>query len=290
MKKVAILTDSTCCLPSELVEEYDVSIVPLLIIYEGKSYRDGIDITPSEVYQIMRKRKNLPTTSTLPVGDILNAYCQLSQEAESILFITLTGLQSSVPSTALLAKEMAKDIIPDTIINVIDSRSVSGALGFIVLEASRIASQGAELAQVAETAQAMMTRVNFLAIVDTLFYLARTGRIAKAAAWGGALLSMKPIVEHSPSIGETTPIARPRTRTKAIEHMLKIMSERVGGSKVHAIVHHADELEEGEKLKAQIGSRFDCSELYLTEFTPIMGVHSGPGVLAVSFYADKDSA
>lgn len=286
MKKVAILTDSTCCLPPELVKRYDISIVPLLIIHEGKSYRDGIDITPNEVYKIMRRRRNLPTTSTLPVGDILDAYCQLSEQAENILFITLTGLQSSVSDTALLAKEMAKDIIPDTAIEVIDSRAVSGALGFIVLEASRVARQGAGLSEVAETARVMMGRVNFLAMVDTLFYLARTGRIARAAAWAGALLSMKPIVEHSPLVGETTPVARPRTKKKAIEQIISMMSQRVGDSKVHVIVHHADELEEGEKLKARIGSRFSCSELYLTEFTPIMGVHSGPGVLAVSFYAD----
>lgn len=286
MKKVAVLTDSTCCLPPELVKKYDISILPLLIIHEGKSYRDGIDITPNEVYKIMRLRKNLPTTSTLPVGDILNTYCQLSKQAESILFVTLTGLQSSVPDVALLAKEMAKDIIPDTTIEVIDSRAVSGALGFIVLEASRIASQGAELAQVAETARVMMGRVNFLAIVDTLFYLARTGRIARAAAWAVALLNMKPILEHSPLIGETTPVARIRTKKKAVEQIIGMMSKRVGDSKVHAIVHHADELEEGEKLKAKIGSMFNCSELYLTEFTPIMGVHSGPGVLAVSFYSD----
>lgn len=290
MKKVAILTDSTCCLPPELVEKYDISIVPLIIIHEGKSYRDGIDITPGEIYRIMRKRKELPTTSTLPVGDVLDAYCRLSQKAESILFITLTSLQSSVSDTALLAKEKAKEIIPDTTIEVIDSRAVSGALGFIVLEASRIASQGVGPAQVVETAREIMGRVNFLAMVDTLFYLARTGRIARAVAWAGSLLSMKPILEHSPLVGETTPVARPRTKKKAIDYMLRMMLQRVGDSKVHVIVHHADELEEGEKLRAQIGLRFNCSELYLTEFTPIMGVHSGPGVLAISFYPDKDSA
>jgi DegV family protein with EDD domain len=128
--------------------------------------------------------------------------------------------------------------------------------------------------------------VNFLAMLDTLFYLARTGRIGRAAAWAGSLLDVKPIVEHSPSIGETTPLARPRTKPKAVEHMLNTMARRVGDSTVHVMVHHADELEEGEKLKAEIGSRFSCAELHLTEFTPVMGVHAGPGLLAISFYAD----
>lgn len=286
MKKVAVLTDSTCCLPGELVERYDICLAPLLIVYKGNSYRDGIDISPSEVYKIMRRRKDLPTTSTPSPGDFLDAYCQLSQKAESILCITLTGLQSKTFEAALIARENAREAIPDTTVEVIDSRAVAGALGFIVLEAARVASQGAELTRVASAARNMIGRVNFLAMVDTLFYLARTGRIARAAAWAGAILNMKPILEHSTSVGETTPVARPRTKAKAIERMLELMAERVGDSPVHVIVHHADELEEGERLKAEIGSRFSCAELYLTEFTPGMGVHAGPGILAISFYTD----
>lgn len=285
-KKVAVLTDSTCCLPGDLVQKYDICLVPILIVYEGKSYRDGIDMSPSEVYRIMRRRKNLPITSTPSAGDFLNAYCQLSREAESILCVTLTSVQSKIFDTALMAKEMAKEIVPDTAIEVIDSRAVAGALGFIVLEAARIANQGAELVQVANAAQSMIDRVNFLAMLDTLFYLARTGRIARAAAWAGSLLAVKPIVEHSPAIGETTPVARPRTKAKAIRRMMEIMAERIGDCSAHVMVHHADEVEEGEKLKAEIGSRFSCAELHLTELTPAMGVHAGPGVLALSFYAE----
>jgi len=286
MKKVAIVTDSTCCLPKELEEKYDICEVPLEIVYEGRSYRDGVDISPSEVYKIMRKKENLPTTSTASVGDFLNAYRQLSHKAKSILCITVTSLQSQTFEAASEAREIAKEELPDTIIEVLDSRAVSGALGFIVLEAARVASQGAELAEVAKAGQAMMDRVNFLAMLDTLYYLARTGRIARAAAWAGSMLSMKPVVEHSPAIGETTPIARPRTKPKAIELMLKIMAQRMGSSRVHVLVHHADELDEAKKLMAEINSRFSCVELYLTEFTPIMGVHAGPGVLAISFYAE----
>ena len=286
MKKVAILTDSTCCLPPELVEQYDICVVPLEIIYEGKSYRDGIDMTPGEVYKIMRKRQNMPTTSTASAGDFLNAYRRLGQEAESILCITLTSLQSMTFDAASAAREIAKEELRNTAVEAFDSRAVSGALGFIVLEAARVASQGANLGQAVEAARNMMGKVNFLAMLDTLYYLARLGRIARAAAWAGSLLSMKPIVEHSPAIGETTPVARPRTKTKAVERMLEIMAQRMGESKVHVMVHHADELEEAEKLAAEIKSRFNCLELYLTEFTPVMGVHTGPGLLAIAFYAD----
>jgi DegV family protein with EDD domain len=286
VKKVAVITDSVCCLPVELVKKYDIRVVPIYVVYKGKSLRDGIDISPTEVYKIMRKRKDLPTTSTPPVGDFLDAYREASQKAESILCITLTSLQSKVFEAAMVAKEQAKEAVPGTTIEVMDSRAVGGALGFIALEAARVASQGAELPQVVDAARNMMGKVGFLAMVDTLYFLARTGRIAKAAAWAGSLLDMKPVVEHTPSTGETMPVARPRTRAKAVELMLKLMAEKVGNNTAHVIVHHADELEDGEKLKAEIGKRFRCTELYLTEFTPAMGVHAGPGVLAISFYAD----
>jgi DegV family protein with EDD domain len=287
MIKVGIITDSTACIPEELVAKYNIGVVPLQIIFEGKSYLDGIDMSPSEVYRIMRQQENLPTTSTPSAGDFLEAYRRLSEQAESLLCITLTSQQSKIYDTALVAKEMAKETLTNTAIEVLDSRSVGGALGLIVLEAARAASQGADMAQVTEVARGMMPRVHFIAMLDTLFYLARTGRTGRAAAWAGSLLKIKPILEHTTSTGVTMPVARPRTKTKAVKQLMEIMAERVGDSPVHVIAHHADELEDGEKLKAEIASRFNCVELYLTEFTPGMGVHCGPGVLAITFYTEE---
>jgi DegV family protein with EDD domain len=286
MKKVAVVADSVCCLPQEVVEKYDICVVPLQIVYEGQGYRDGIDITPNEVYKIMRKKGNLPTTSTASVGDFLRAYRQVSRKAENVLCITLTSLQSKVYEAALGAKEIAKEELPGTTIEVFDSRSVAGALGFIVREAALVASQGAGLSEAVEAARKMMGKVNFIAMLDTLYYLARLGRMARAAAWAGSLLDMKPILEHNPAVGETMPVARPRSRKKAIELMLKIMDGRTGGSPVHVVVQHADELEAAKRLAADIESRFNCAEMSISEFAPVMGVHTGPGLLAIGFYTD----
>jgi DegV family protein with EDD domain len=286
MRKVAIVSDSVCSLPPDILGKYRIRIVPMEIIYEGKSYRDGIDITPNEVYKIMRRKENLPTTSTASPGDFLNIYRELSREAESILCITVTSLQSKVFEAASTAKNMAKEEMPETRIEVFDSRSVAAAMGFIVREAARMVGEGGGIDEAMETAQKMMGRVNFLAMLDTLYYLARLGRIARAAAWAGSILDMKPVLEHNPSIGETMPVARPRTKRKAIERMLEIMAERTGSSPVHVMVQHADELEEAKKLAAEIESRFNCAEMLITEFSPVMGVHTGPGLLAIGFYAD----
>ena len=286
MKKVAVVTDSVCSLTAETVEKYDIHVVPIFIVYEGKSYRDGVDITPNEVYKIMRKKENLPTTSTASVGDFLNAYRELSRKAESILCITLTSLQSKVHEAAIEAREIAREEMPKTTIEVLDSRSVAAALGFIVREAARVASEGGGLAEALQAARGMMGKVNFLAVLDTLYYLARLGRIARAAAWAGALLDMKPVLEHNPAVGETMPVARPRTRKKAVERMLQIMAERTGKAPVHVMVQHADELDEAKKLAAEIELRFNCVEMSITEFAPVMGVHTGPGLLATGFYTD----
>jgi DegV family protein with EDD domain len=286
MRKVAVVADSTCSLTQEIIEKYDIHVVPMEIIYDSKSYRDGIDITPNEVYKIMRRRENLPTTSTASAGDFLNAFRQLSQKAESILCITLTSLQSKTFEAAVAAKEIAKEELPKTTVEVFDSRSVAAALGFIVREAARVAGEGGGMDEAIETAKKMMGKVNFLAMLDTLYYLARLGRIARASAWAGSLLDMKPILEHNPCVGETMPVARPRTTKKAIERMLQIMAERTGSSPVHVMVQHADELEAAKSLAVDIESRFNCVEMLITEFAPVMGVHTGPGLLAIGFYAD----
>jgi DegV family protein with EDD domain len=286
MRKVAIVTDSVCCLPPELVAKHTITVVPLLISFRGVTHRDGVDITPTEVYRIMRKDEDLPTTSIPSPGDFVKAYTDLSQSTDSILCITLTSLQSKMYEAATVAKEMAAESLPKTTIEVLDSRAVAGALGFIVLEAARAADQGASLDEVRGVAKKMMERVNALFMVDTLHFLARTGRIGRAAAWAGAVLNVKPVVEHSTAVGETAPFARPRSKAKAVELMLQTMAERVGNSSVHVLVHHADELQDGENLKAEVARRFKCAELYLTEFTPAMGVHAGPGVLAVAFWKE----
>jgi DegV family protein with EDD domain len=287
MRRIVVVTDSTCCLPAELVAQHSIHVVPLLICIGGKAFRDNVDIAPQEVYKIMRRDEDLPTTSVPTPDDFSKVFVQAARQAEGIVCITLTGLQSKTYETAVLAKKLAEEVVPKTAIEVIDSRAVSGALGLTVLEAARAAERGADLKEVCEAARKTMSRVNFLAMVDTLHFLARTGRIARAAAWAGAVLNMKPVLEHSTAVGETTPFARPRSKAKAVELMLQTMTERVGDSTVHVLVHHADELEEGEKLKSEVARRFKCAELYLTEFTPIMGVHAGPGVLAVAFWKEE---
>jgi DegV family protein with EDD domain len=286
MTNVAVITDSTCCLPADLVRQHDIHVLPMVINYSGKSYQDGIDITPSEIYRIMRKNGELPTTSTLSPGTFLKAFLECSKLTSEIFCVTLTSLQSKTYETAIVARDIILESMPKLKIEVFDSRSVGGALGFIVLEAAREAYIGASLDRVLQRAIEMQGKVDFLAMLDTLYYLAKSGRLALAAHWAASLLQLKPILEHNPDVGQTAPVTRPRTTEKALEKMKEIIASRVDGRKIHMIVHHADALDQAQKFRESMANQFQCVENYLTEFTPVMGVHTGPGLIGISYYAE----
>ena len=283
-KRVAIVTDSTACVPREFVEKYDIRVVPINVIFEDRVYRDGVDITPDEVYSLLRGAKRLPTTSSPPPGVYLETYREASKEAEGILCISVSSGLSSIFESSWQARELAKEELPGVAIEVIDCRTAAGGQAFVVMEAARVAASGQSLAEVTEVAKKMMAKVNVIVILDTLYYLAKGGRIPKAAAWAGSLLEIKPIIEVK---GEASLLARARTKPRGVERLLKIMRERAGtGHPLHVIVMHANAAHEAEKLKERVESEFDCAELFTAEFTPVMGVHTGPGLLGLAFYTE----
>ena len=286
MKKIAIMTDSTCCLPQELLDQYGIHVVPLYVHFDDKVYRDGVDLTPDEFYDLLRKAKNLPTTSTPSVGDLSEAYRKLGQSTEAIMCIFISAVYSTTVEAGNVAKDMLKESFPKTDVEVIDSRATGGALGFIALEAARAASQGSNMAKVAAKAKEMIPKVSMIAALDTLFYLSKGGRIGTASAWAGAMLRIKPLIEVTTTTGNTEALEQTRTKRRAVERLLEIVKERVGQAPLHAIVHHAGAPDEGEALKAEVAARFNCAELYLTPFTPVMGAHTGPCTVGISFYAE----
>ncbi len=287
MGKVAIVTESTCCLPQELVEQYRIRVVPMDIYFDDEAYRDGVDITPDQFYERLRVTSNLPTTGAPGPGVFLEAYQELSHDAESIVFITISSaLSAATLQSVTHAMEMAKETIPNTKIEIVDGRTTAGALGFIVLAAARAASQGASLAEVVVAAKKMIPMVDIFLTLDTLSYLARGGRIGTASAWMGSLLSIKPILEIPTATGVVEAVERARTKPRAVRRMLEIVEERVGEAPLHANVHHGGVPDEGEAFRAEVARRFNCVELYLTSFTPVMGTHTGPGLVAISFYTE----
>jgi len=289
MSKVGIVADSAVSIPKELIREYGIQIVPLVAIFGDKSYRDGIDLkTPDEIFRLIDKSDKFPTTSAPPPADYLEVYRQLSKKrVDSILCVTISAALSMSFKSATLAKEMAQSELPKVNIEVFDSRTTVGAFGLITLAAAKAAASGKDMVQVIEAAKRVRSRVNMIFIFDTLSYLAKSGRIGRARALMGNMLSIKPLVEVSTSTGLVEPVGRVRTKPKAVKYLLEVVEQRVGRKKpVHMMVEHTRSLDEAEELKQMVSDRFNCVELLLCEFNPVAALITGPKMLGLSFYID----
>ena len=289
MKKVAVVTDTTACVPEEQVNEYDIEVVPVQLIIGDETYRDGIDISPSEFYNRLRRSKEMPTTSSSAPEPYLEAFENASRRASSILCFTEPRKFSAMFESAQVAMEMAKKTIRNTAIEVVESTTAAAGQGLVAMAAAREAALGKSLGEVKTISCNIMSRTNIFAMLDTLNYLTRSGRVPQAAALVNSILNIKPIFTLNHSDAHT--VAIPRTTKSAINRILKLMdSHNDKELPLHVAVMHADALQNAINLKKRISSQFKCSEIFITEFTPVMGVHTGPGLFGVAYYSDEPLA
>jgi DegV family protein with EDD domain len=286
MREVTIVTDTTACIPAKQVAKYQIEVVPVSFIFEEKAYRDGIDITPTEFYALLRQSKTIPTTSASSPEPYLEAYRKAGRRTKNILCITESSKFSAMFNSAQIAKKMAKKDIPGVVIELLECTTAAVGQGLVALAAAKAAASGKNLAEVVKIARETMSRVELYASLDTLHYLVKGGRVPQAAALVNSLLKIKPVftINH----GDAHTVALPRTMKSAVNHMLKIMEQKVvRGKPLHVAVMHAAAPNEAISLRNRIASKFDCTELFITEFTPVMGVHTGPGLLGIAFYNDE---
>jgi len=282
--KVAIITDSLACLTRELVEEYEIGVVPLNIHFEGKVYKDWVDITPSQSYELFLKKPDSWGSSAPSPEDFLKAYHEASKQAKNILCVTISAKLSATYDAAQVAKEQAEAELTGTAIEVLDSQTTTAAEGFVALAAARAAAEGQNLAEVIKAAKAMRDKVRFFAFLDTVRHVYRSGRIPKIASQAGSILHIKPILTISSGLVHFTGVAR--SKKSGVERLLKIMKNKVGLRPVHVAVMHAYAPDEAEKLKERVSAEFNCVELFVTEFSPVMGYACGTGTLGIAFYPE----
>jgi len=280
MKKVAIVTDSTAGLPGELVEELDIQVVPVLLIQGTQTFRDGVDITPTEVYRRMRAGEDLFTSAAPSIPEFLRVYQATARESSGIVSIHMSPELSSTYNVALAASEQVEGV-PTRVFNC---NTAAIGQGFVVLEAARAAAAGATVDQVVRRAEDMAAKIRFFFTLDTFEYLRKSGRIGGTAALLASMLQVRPVLYLPRGIVEV--FARPRTKTRAVELMLQQMAEQPEERPMHAAIAHADVQDEAEELRRIVAERFHCAELLLTEFTPVVGAHTGPGLLGVAFYVE----
>jgi DegV family protein with EDD domain len=286
MQRVTVVTDSLACLTRELVDKYGIKIVPLNIHFKGKIYKDWVDITPKQAYELFLRAPGSWGSSAPSPGDYLKVFRDAGKRIKNILCITASSRVSATIDAAKLARKQAKAELPRLSIKVMDSQMATAAEGLVALAAAHAAKAGKSLAEVVKVAEEVRDKVTFLAFLDTIRYVYRSGRIPKLAAQAGSLLNIKPILTMSSGVVRFRGAVR--SREGGIERMLKLMRDKVGQKPVHVAVMHAYALEEAQKLKERVASAFNCAELWISEFSPLMGYATGTGTLGLAFYAEEE--
>ena len=283
---VAVVVDSSSCLPPDLLRKWNITVVPHELIIGRRSFRDGVDIRPDEFYRMLSQGDHATWSTAAPQpGLFLEGFLAAGERAPNVLCLTLPAEFSATYRSACAAVELANGKLSNTRVQVIDSRAAAGGSGLIALAAARWAAMGLDLEQVVARVKQLIPRVNLLAFLDTLRYLSRSGRVGKIDAWAGTLLRIKPITELR--LGEARMLEKPRSRTKATQRLLDIMRQRIGRKPVIVNVMEADAAQDAQALSQRIWSDFNCRELYNSQFTPVMGLHTGPGLLGVAFYEEE---
>ncbi|MDQ5851405.1 MAG: DegV family protein [Chloroflexota bacterium] len=270
---VAVVVDSTADIPLHLQEQLGITVVPLLVLFGSEQFRDGIDLSNDEFYARLAEGKVHPTTSQPSAGDFAEAYQQLATDHEGIVSIHLGGKLSGTVRSAQQAAEMVADVP----IRVIDSGSVSMGLGFLGIEAAQMAQAGKGLDEIAAGIEAMIPRIVLWAVLDTLRYLERGGRIGRGRAFLGTLLNVKPLIAVRE---EVHPVERVRTHNKAIARMVELASAE-GPYKHLAVLHSARE-ELANELADRLGAIHPRDQIIVSHLTSVIGVHAGPGTLGVT--------
>jgi fatty acid kinase fatty acid binding subunit len=281
MPNIAVVTDSSANLPAQLVVESGITVVPILLTYGGETYRDGIDVQPAELYAWLRANKHVPGTASPSAGDFLRVFAGLIERGvEAVVTIVPPARLSGTFNSALTAARLMVGLP----VRVIQTGTVAMGQGFAALEAARAVAAGADLEGVILRANEIAEKVELLAAIDTLEYLRRGGRIGAVGALLGQALHVKPVL--CVANGRVELFAKTRTHSAAVGRMLEQMREHVGGRSAHVAVLHADIPEDAEELRRVVAQQFHCVELFITQLTPIMGAHTGPGVLGLVYYAE----
>lgn len=281
MSKVALVTDSTTYLPPELSKGYDIHIVPSVVIWAGEELRDGFDIQPADFYKRLSSATVMPTTSQPSPAAFKETFEKLIKSG----FTDILCLHVSAKLSGTIASaEQAKALVSGANIEIMDGHSASMGTGWALLEAAKAAKAGKSLKECAEIAKKAGEHTGLLLLVDTLEFLHRGGRIGGGARFLGTALNLKPILEVEDGALEAR--ERVRTKAKAMDRMVELAEERIAGrTPLHLAVVHANAAAEAKALLDQASKRLKPAETALTDVSPAVGTHTGPGTLGIAFMA-----
>jgi DegV family protein with EDD domain len=276
----AIITDSNISIPLELLTGLPIYVVPLEIHHDGQVYRDGIDITPSEFYQLQRTAKVLPTTSAPQPGAFVDAFARAAETADEIICLTLSSQLSATHAAATSARDSVAGSLGGVRIEVVDSQCAGTAQGLVALATARMAGGGATTESLLLNIGELRSDVRLYGYLNSLYYVWRGGRVPRALMWMGKLLDVKPVLQLSE--GTIGMVERPRTERRAMDRIVALARLAAAGERSQIAVMHASSPEQAEVLALRLRDELAPEELFITEFTPVIGAHTGPGLVGCS--------
>ncbi|MET0787339.1 MAG: DegV family protein [Paenisporosarcina sp.] len=279
MSKIHIVTDSTADLTTEQIIQYNIHVVPLTVQIDGKTYIDGVDLQAEEFLELMKSSKELPKSSQPAVGVFHELYNELGKNGDQIISIHMTGGMSGTVKSAQAAAEMSTSDV-----SVIDSRFISYALSFQILEAAQLIEKGASLDEVVKHVESVREKSNLFVVVDTLENLVKGGRIGKGKALIGSLLSIKPIA--SLEGGEYTPVHKARSHKQVVQYLFDHYLKDTEGKKVKYVgISQANGYAMAEPLKKRIEeSGFNDVQVAFT--SPVISTHTGIGAIGFMYMVE----
>jgi DegV family protein with EDD domain len=281
MSKIALVTDSTCSIPQDLVKKYGIAVAPQILIWGPETFEDGVDIMPSEFYTRLAKASVMPSTSQVTVSKFLEIYQRLLDQDYQILSILVSTKLSGTVNSAVQAKAM---LPADAPIEIVDSNSIAMAMGYHLLTVARAIEQGANLAECVELAQQASQHTGIFFAVNTLEFLHRGGRIGGAKRFLGTALNIKPILELRD--GRVEAAEQVRTRRKSLSRIVELTEKQIGGrTPVRLASLHANAPEEAQVVLNEAVERLNPIETYFSEVSPVIGANAGPGVVGLVYMA-----
>ncbi|MEN6409975.1 MAG: DegV family protein [Anaerolineaceae bacterium] len=281
--RIALITDSTCDIPAEWRLQYDITIVPLTIVFGDEAFLDGVDMTAEQFYERLPRDRNHPTTSQPAPKAFLEAYRKAAENgAEEVLVITISSAMSGTIESARRAAQESP--IPVT---VVDGKSNSMGIGWQVIAAARAREAGGGMKEMVTATEKVRQSVVYTISLDTIEFLSRGGRIADAARFLNSVLQIKPLIYVRHDTGTVGASIPARSRKNAIDGLYKEFFKHINTSlPLHITVLHNNALEEAQELAERVRREYSPREIFISIVSPVLGVHTGPRAIALCGYAE----
>ncbi len=277
---IKILTDSACDLPSALIEELGIEVMPLIVYLDEVEYKDGV-LDHKVFYDAMRSGSKT-RTAQIEAKVFEEMFTKYAQNGDDVLYIAFSSGLSGTYQTSELVKRDIVEQYPSFNLQIIDTKAASIGFGLIVYYAAQLANEGKSMAEIIELTNFNKDHMEHVFTVDDLEYLYRGGRVSRGAAMIGSMLNIKPILDVED--GKLIPIQKIRSRKKVVKRMIEIMGERGEHLDNQVIgISHGDDLETALEVKQMIETKFGSKEFIINNIGCVIGAHSGPGTMAVYF-------